>query len=166
MDEQQALADLEKENDEFRMFLKAQDPDEIDAQVFSIQLDVTAEVDCTKCGNCCRTLMINVEPEELEPLVHRLQSSVEDIKAKFIEESSQGQLIINTIPCHFLEDSKCTIYESRFTECREFPHLHKKGFTRRLFGTFMHYERCAIISGTIERLKSELSFSTPQRISL
>ncbi len=151
--------DLEKENEDFKLFLKSQDPEDIDHRVFRIQLEVTAATDCTACGNCCRTLMINVEPDELEPLSVRLQISVPEIRSRFIEESSQGQMIINTIPCHFLENSKCTVYESRFSECREFPHLHKKGFTRRLFGTFMHYERCAIISGTIERLKAELSFN-------
>lgn len=152
------FVDIEQENEAFRGFLKAQDPAEVDLRVFRIQEQVTAQTDCTACGNCCRTLMINVEPEELEPISNRLQMSVSEIKSRFIEESSQGQLIINTIPCHFLEDSKCTVYESRFTECREFPHLHKKGFTNRLFGIFMHYERCAIISGTIERLKQEYSF--------
>ena len=149
---------IDIENDAFKSFIKSHDADAIDDLVFDIQQKVAASIDCTQCGNCCRSLMINVEPEELEPLAMALKLPAAEVKARFIEESSQGQLIINTIPCHFLSDNKCRVYEQRFTECREFPHLHKKGFNRRLFGTFMHYHRCPIIRNTIEILKQELSF--------
>ena len=80
------------------------------------------------------------------------------MKEKFIEESQGGQLIINTIPCHFLADNKCTIYENRFTECRDFPHLHKDGFTARYFNTIMYYHMCPIIFNVVEVLKEELGF--------
>ena len=149
---------VDAENESFKTFIRSCDPEEIDKMVFEIQLKVTAAVDCTQCGNCCRSLMINVEPNELEPLSHVLLLSVQEIKSRYIEESAQGQLIVNTIPCHFLENNMCTVYENRFAECREFPHLHKKGFSRRLFGTFMHYHRCPIIYNTIELLKNESGF--------
>ncbi|MEO6916858.1 MAG: YkgJ family cysteine cluster protein [Chitinophagaceae bacterium] len=159
MSTQQHIQDSrEDENESFKLFLRGSDPEEIDQLVYAIQEKVTAMTDCTVCGNCCRSLMINVEQEELEPLGIRLRLPVTEIKNRFIEESSQGQLIINTIPCHFLNNSKCTIYEDRFTECREFPHLHKKGFLKRLFGIFMHYDRCPIICNTIEKLKTETAF--------
>lgn len=154
----------DNENEAFRAFLKGFHGEEIDDLVFPIQESVTARTDCTQCGNCCRSLMINVEQHELKPIANSLKMSVETVKQKFIEESAGGQMVINTIPCHFLEENKCTVYNDRFHECREFPHLHKKGFTRRLFGTFMHYDRCPIIQQTIELLKKELNFdyeSTP-----
>jgi Fe-S-cluster containining protein len=84
--------------------------------------------------------------------------SREDVKEKYIEESQQGNCFINTIPCHFLADNKCTIYENRFTECRDFPHLHKPGFKARLAGTLMHYGRCPIIYNVIEEMKVKTGF--------
>src|ERR1043165_746488 len=98
------------ENEAFRFFLKRFDADEVDKLVFPIQELVTTKTDCTQCGNCCRSLMINVEQHELQPIASTLNLSVEDVKQKFIEESAEGQMVINTIPCHFLSANKCTVY--------------------------------------------------------
>jgi Fe-S-cluster containining protein len=82
--------------------------------------------------------MINITAEESESLAELFQTDIVTIKEKYIEESQQGQMIMNTIPCHFLQGTTCSIYEHRFTECRQFPHLHKPDFTGRLFGTLMY----------------------------
>ena len=102
--------------------------------------------------------MINITPEETVSLATHLQMDIETVKEKFIEISEQGKMIINTIPCHFLGGTSCTIYENRFNECREFPHLHKKDFITRLFGTLMYYAMCPIIFNVVETLKEELNY--------
>jgi Fe-S-cluster containining protein len=148
----------ENENDAFRIFLKQQDIGTVDAIVHEVNAVVTPQIDCTQCGNCCRSLMINVTPEETLSLAVHLKEKIEVVKEKYIEISSEGQMIVNTIPCHFLANSSCTIYENRFTECREFPHLHKENFTGRLFGTLMYYALCPIIFNVVESLKEKLEF--------
>ena len=148
----------EKENDNFLFYLKQQDGIMIDTLVHSLNIEISEAIDCTACGNCCRSLMINVEPGEPEILSARLDISLPLLKEKYIEESQQGRMIINTIPCHFLQDNKCTVYEHRFKECREFPHLHKPGFIKRFPGTLMHYGRCPIIFNVIESLKTLINY--------
>lgn len=148
------------ENDAFRIFLKQQDSAELDEMVHAINDQVTPRVDCTECGACCKNLMINVTPTEAENVAGHLQMPVTHFKEQYIEESLQGQMIMNTIPCHFLAGTMCTIYENRFTECREFPHLHRNNFQGRLFGTLMHYGMCPIIFNVIEELKLETGFKT------
>lgn len=155
---EQITAKNEQENDQFRRFLKQQDSATIDVIVHRLNDVVTRHVDCTQCGNCCRSLMINVTAGEAEALAVYLQMSLTDTKEKYIEESEQGQLIINTIPCHFLAGTACSIYPQRFTECREFPHLHKPHFTSRLLGTMGYYAMCPIIFNVVEQLKDELDF--------
>ena len=135
--------------------------DTIDAMVHKLKDIITPQIDCTKCGNCCKSLMINVTPAEAAALAIKLETSLEEIKEKYLEVSEQGQMLIDTIPCHFLEETKCTIYENRFSDCREFPHLHKNNFTTRLFSTLMHYSICPIIFNVVENLKSELYFTRP-----
>lgn len=154
---QQAAVSNESDNDRFIGFLKQQDGELIDGLVHQLNDEVSAAIDCTLCGNCCRSLMINVDPEEAAALSVHLKIPLSALKAQCIEESQQGQLVINTIPCTFLKNNKCSIYTHRFHECREFPHLHKPNFTRRLFGTFMHYGRCPIIFNVIEELKIALA---------
>ena len=148
----------EEENDVFRLYLKGLDGDELDNKVHEINDTVTPKIDCTACGGCCRQLMINVTEQEKIVVANHLNISPETFKESYLEESMQGKLIINTIPCHFLADSKCSIYENRFTECRAFPHLHEDNFKGRLFGTLVHYAMCPIIYNVVEQLKVEVGF--------
>jgi Fe-S-cluster containining protein len=152
-------AKKEVENDRFKIFLKQQDAVAIDTIVHQLNETITPQIDCTQCGNCCRSLMINVTVVEADSLAAKLKMSLQDVKEKYIEESEQGQLIMNTIPCHFLTGTSCSIYENRFNECKEFPHLHKPNFTGRLFGTLMYYEMCPIIFNVVEQLKEAVSFT-------
>src|SRR6185295_11993889 len=132
----------EAENFHFRELLQKKDGNEIDGIVFKLNDQITRQIDCTKCGNCCRSLMINVDDADATRLSNHLKLDKGDFYSRYIERSSQGSLaVMNKIPCHFLNENKCTVYEARPNECREFPGLHHPGFTKRLFTIFMHYGR-------------------------
>ena len=154
----QIADEKQAENDLFRDFLKQQNDDVIDSMVHTLSETITPQIDCTQCGNCCKSLMINITKEETIQLSSHLQISETQLIDQYIEQSEQGQMIINTIPCHFLKGTTCSIYEQRFTECREFPHLHKPHFTGRLFGTMQYYEICPIIFNVVEKLKDALHY--------
>ncbi len=147
----------ESENDAFREYLKQQDSKLVDATVHRLNEQVTPQIDCTQCGACCRQLMINVTEPDAERMAGHLQLTSEQFKSQYVECGSQ-MMIINTIPCHFLKENKCSAYESRFSECREFPHLHKNNFISRLFGTLVHYAMCPIIFNVVEQLKKATYF--------
>lgn len=154
----EAAAVKEDENDRFKSYLRTLDAGELDERVHRLNAAVTPQVDCTACGNCCKTLMINVAPGEVERVAARLEKDPQEVKEAYVETSLQGHMILNTIPCPFLKTTMCSIYEDRFNECREFPSLHQPSFNTRLFPTFMHYGRCPIIYNVIEELKQELGF--------
>lgn len=130
----------------------------LDTMVHVLNDKITGLVDCTTCGACCKALMINVVEAEINPLAKHLKISTTDFKEKFIEKSSQGQLIMKSMPCNFLKENKCAVYVNRFIECREFPHLHKNNFKDRLFRTLIHYAMCPIIYYVVEELKIETGF--------
>ena len=148
----------EEENAFFRTWLKSKDESYLDSKVHGINDKVSAAIDCTECANCCKTLVINVSPDEATSCSRHLGLSEDEFKEKYLEESLQGELYINNIPCHFLAGSKCSIYNNRFADCREFPHLHKPGFRGRLLGTLLHYGKCPIVYNVLEELKEELGF--------
>ena len=154
----QAELAKEEENFFFKELLRNRDSKEIDKIVHKLNDEITPQIDCTACGNCCKSLMINVTQPEAEELSAHLNMTVNELKGKYIETSLQGDMIINTIPCHFLNNTRCSIYEHRFTECREFPGLHRDNFAARSFSTFMHYGRCPIIYNVVEQLKIEVGF--------
>ena len=131
---------------------------EIDEAVYELELKISPQIDCTNCGNCCKTLMINVDEREANIAAHHLEISRIEFDKKFIEKSLGGKMVISKIPCHFLEDKKCSIYLSRFAGCKEFPALHLPQIQKRLFTIFMHYGRCPIIFNVIEQLKEKVGF--------
>ncbi|MEO5647988.1 MAG: YkgJ family cysteine cluster protein [Chitinophagaceae bacterium] len=146
------------ENEFFREFLRDQEEELVDKVIHDLNKSVSSQIDCTSCGNCCRAFMINVTKDEAEKVAERRNMSVLEFKKQYLEESSGGQMIVNTIPCHFLEVNKCGIYTDRFLECREFPHLHRTRVKERLFGLLMYYGTCPIIFNVIEEAKQVLGF--------
>lgn len=158
---QQLSDQRQNENICFQDFIKSLNHEIIDTLVAQIDEKVSSLVDCTTCGNCCKTLMINVEQEEAANLATHLLISRTDFDEKYLEKGSNGMLLMNTIPCSFLKNNKCTVYENRFSGCREFPGLQLPGITKRIFTILMHYDRCPIIFNVIELLKIELKFKLP-----
>lgn len=151
-------SEKDEENDHFLRSLHHYDGKQLDAKVHHIYADVNDAIDCTACGNCCKTLVVNITKPEIAELAVFLNMGEEDVREKYIEESLAGNTFINTVPCHFLSGTSCSIYAGRFTECRDFPHLHKPGFRERFLGTLLHYPNCPIIFNTVEVLKRELKF--------
>jgi Fe-S-cluster containining protein len=147
------------ENDNFIAHLKQLNAQEIDTAVFELNNIIEPQIDCTICGNCCKTLMINVEEDEANNAAKHLSISREKFDEQFIEKSLSGKMLISKMPCHFLAENKCTIYESRFAGCKEFPALHLPQIQKRLFTVFMHYNRCPIIYNVVEQLKVRVGFN-------
>lgn len=150
----------EAENDAFRLFLKAQNTLQIDELVHQLNATITPQINCLQCGNCCKSLMINVTPAEAEKVANTMQLNIDSFKQKYIEESQGGAMVINQVPCSFLQNNACTIYENRFTECSAFPHLDKPNFIHRLFGTMYNYGICPIVFNVVEALKVKLKYNT------
>ncbi len=138
------------------------DSDEVDGIFHALNEVIAPQIDCTKCGNCCRSFMINVSEEEALKVANTIKLEMNAFKAKYLEESMGGKLIINQIPCHFLSGNKCSIYEDRFSGCREFPHLDEPKIQQRLFGLLMYYSKCPIIYNVIEQAKEQTSFNHHQ----
>lgn len=151
-----------EENDRFAIQVKANDPERIDRLVYDLNQKIEPQVDCTQCGNCCRSLMINVTDQEADHLAGHLQMTRNAFDELYLEKGSNGLMVMNTIPCSFLHHNNCTVYAHRFEGCREFPAMHLPGFSKRLFTTLMHYGRCPIIFNIVEEMKHEMEFEKGQ----
>ncbi|RYE12475.1 MAG: YkgJ family cysteine cluster protein, partial [Sphingobacteriales bacterium] len=153
----QLAVEREEDNRAFREYLNRKDGAHVDSIVHRLNETIAPQIDCTECGACCRQLMINVTDYDAQRMAGHLGCSSQVFKEKYVEAGS-SMMIMNSIPCHFLADNKCTAYEARFTECREFPDLHKENFKGRLFATMIHYAMCPIIFNVVEELKTETRF--------
>jgi len=162
----QSIADFaiahHAENDRFSAFIKEFKDEDIDAKVQELDALISPTISCTDCGNCCKSLMVCLNEQEADRLSSHLKMDRPHFDEQYLEKGSNGMMIMNQMPCHFLQDNKCTIYEYRFEGCKEFPALHLPHFKRRVFTTFMHYDRCPIIFNVVEQLKNEMNFERTQ----
>lgn len=147
----------EDENFEFRAFLKGQDPDRIDKIVYRLNLEISNQIDCTACGHCCMKLKPCIAEIDIKKLSHRLNLNPQQIKDDYIE-IDEGVQYFRNIPCSFLKDKKCTVYNDRPEDCASYPHLHKKHFISRLWGVIDNYSICPIVFNVFEKLKTELNY--------
>jgi len=146
-----------KENVDFRIYLKGQDPHRIDEIVYRLNIEISKQIDCTTCGNCCMKLTPVITDQVIQRLSQRLKLKPKQIKEDYIE-MAEGEQYFKYLPCVFLKEKKCTIYNDRPEACSSFPHLHKKEFISRLCGVIDNYSICPIVFNVFENLKTELNY--------
>ncbi len=147
------------ENIDFRIFLKGQDPDKVDGIVHRINKEVTAQIDCQQCGNCCKSLKPCVSESEIMRLAQIKNMATGEFLSQFIEtDSFEGVNFLKDAPCIFLNNKSCSVYDDRPKDCRSYPHTHKPRFTTRTIGMIHNYGVCPIVYNLLERLKLALNY--------
>ncbi|MFH0736772.1 MAG: YkgJ family cysteine cluster protein [bacterium] len=150
----------EKENMEFRVYLKNMSvgTKKMDRLVHKINDEVTSQIDCTLCANCCKITTTCFDEEDVAKFSAGLNQNIEQFKTTYLipSEDEEGCYDTNILPCPFLEDNKCSNYINRPKECKSYPHLQNEEFTFRLFGVVANYSRCPIVYNVYEKLKQLL----------
>lgn len=152
-------AEKEDENWKFRGFLKSCVPGEkIDSLFHKFAEEVSKEIDCTKCANCCRHVSPYLSAADIDRLAGHLNLSDNALREKYLVKSDEGdEFYLNTLPCPFLEGNLCTVYASRPDACRSYPHLHKRDRVFSLISIISNYQVCPIVYHVFERVKMELA---------
>jgi Fe-S-cluster containining protein len=151
---------LEAENLKFQAFLRNLDSLALDKAVFDLSESISPKIECTHCGNCCKSLMVNIDEAEANNLSAHLGQTRAQFDESYLSKGESGRMVVNAIPCHFLVGNSCSVYEHRFAGCKEFPAFHVPEFNKRLFTTYMHYDRCPIIFNVMETLKKDLEWQS------
>jgi len=105
--------------------------------------EVFAQVDCLRCGNCCRV----VGPKMSEPEIRRAcKASGHDQKrlmAEALERREDLGWVLKTPPCPFLgEGNACSVYETRPRDCSDFPYTTERGIQKTLGRLAFNTEFC------------------------
>jgi Fe-S-cluster containining protein len=146
----------ERENWEFRTFLKGEcTAKRLDSVVHRLYREITAEIDCTACANCCRKITPVLDQEDIEEFAQGLRISPKELIDQYMVKDEKGFSFSQT-PCPFLHEKRCTNYGTRPKDCQSFPHLHKDDMIGRLMGVVENYGICPIVFNVYEGLKREL----------
>lgn len=158
-----SVSELEKlasakavENIFFKKHLRNFSSEKVDTLVHELDREITPQIDCTQCGNCCKKLEPDLSSDEIEKLAAVKNVSPEQFKQNFVLHDGKSHFL-KTKPCIFLKENKCTVYESRPQACGGFPHLDLNDFKYR--NTFWsNYSLCPIVFNVIESLKEKTGF--------
>jgi Fe-S-cluster containining protein len=143
----------------FRSFLKGYDApiEKIDAIVRELYEWISSEIDCKACANCCRKARPVLDQKDIRRLAKGLKNSSDDFKAMYLSSGDEPEgFVFKKTPCPFLKNNLCSHYDFRPTDCRSFPHLHKKEFVFRLWNVVENCSICPIVFNVYEHLKEEL----------
>lgn len=147
------------ENWEYRAFLKgsALPSKRIDAVVHRLNAQTSAQIDCTACANCCKTILPILDQEDLDNFARGLSMPSEKFTEEYlIEAENETGMTFKGTPCPFLVDNKCSNYEHRPKDCSSYPHLHKPAFMRRTMQLLDNCAICPIAFNVMESLKAEM----------
>lgn len=159
----------EDENWRFREFLKFRydlEPDGLDSLVSETTRRVWAGIDCTACANCCRQVTPSFSEEEVERLARCLGMERQQFIERYLERTEAGDenpWETRTLPCPFLTDNLCSVYEDRPADCSGYPFLYKPDFMFRTMGMIERTFTCPIVHEVMEDLKKSLGFSRKRR---
>ena len=118
--------------------------------------EITAQIDCTTCGNCCRHQEPGVTPAEIETLANAKHMLPEDFKDHYVAWDREGVSFLCKQPCVFLAGNRCSVYTLRPASCADFPGLHRPRLKWRLPQVEENYSICPIVYNVVEKLRQIL----------
>jgi Fe-S-cluster containining protein len=145
----------------FRSYLKLNlnmSDNDLDILVTEETDRVWKQIDCLNCGNCCKTLQVIVDKQDIERLSKRLNISPKEFNRLYVKvDQTDKQTYLGSSPCQFLgSDNKCSVYEDRPQSCRDFPYLHASKFRSRSLMMLENLGTCPIVFNVWQSLKSKL----------
>lgn len=145
-----------KELKKFLDKLKQKAPSDLDRVVNELHEEVFEEIDCLKCGNCCRTTGPLLKSKDVERMADHQRLRPAEFTDKFLRIDEDNDYVFKSMPCPFLrEDNYCAAYEARPNACREFPHTSQRDFRQKLNITYHNAMICPAVARIVDELKSK-----------
>jgi Fe-S-cluster containining protein len=152
----------QEENLRFRRFMKSRDHS--DRILRRIAEGIQDQIDCTACGNCCRTSTTEVTERDIDRLARHLRTTPERIMADFTAVDAQdGTRILKFTEgtgCVFLDGNLCSVYEGRPDNCQRYPHMVRGSgsIASRMWEFADRASVCPIVYNSLEAFKEHMRF--------
>lgn len=125
---------MQKEIHRQMLYLSKLNKKNFDHVVADYHDEVFAEIDCLKCGNCCRVLGPRFRDKDVKIVAKEIGTTPEAFKAQYLkgEEDAAGY-DLKVTPCPFLnQDNSCSVYHKRPLSCEEYPYTQDRAIQRHL----------------------------------
>jgi len=144
------------ENIFFKKFIRNISSTTFDEKVHHLYPHFNQSEICVTCANCCKKFEPGIETDELLKLAQLAGKNPIDFKNEFVAFDGDA-LYLKNKPCVFLNNCKCSIYNSRPAACADYPHLNQTQLKYKR-SLWTNYQICPIVFNVIEALKIELNF--------
>jgi Fe-S-cluster containining protein len=152
----------QKRNENFRFRAYLKNHRHSDRRLRRFGEDIEAQIDCTKCANCCRVSEVGITDRDVEKLAKFLGMTKDEFLRDSTQRDEAGDLILKKTEagCIFLKDNLCTIYEARPQNCANFPHLVRGSgsIASRMWQFVDRAEFCPIVYNWMEKVKEDIGF--------
>ena len=115
---QRLAEELQDENWAFRAWIKSNfglDDEQLMSAVHWLAEDVTAQIDCTTCANCCQVLAPSLTQEDMQRLARGLDVDMPSLQATYLRQEKPGKWELQT-PCPLLDGNLCRVYDARLEQ--------------------------------------------------
>lgn len=148
----EALHGTKETNRLFRWIRKSQ-PSDLDYVTNQLHDLAFENINCLECANCCTTtgpLFLN---KDIDRLARHFKMRPSEFTEKYLTTDDDSDFVFKNMPCPFLKDKYCSVYESRPNACREYPHTQQRQILRKLAITEKNALICPAVSKVVEGLK-------------
>ena len=130
--------------------------EKMDDEIHLLHEEVSANVDCLQCANCCKTLGPAIYDKDIERMAKALRIKPSDVVEQYLQIDEDKDYVFQSMPCPFLmPDNYCSIYESRPKACREYPHTDRKKFYQIYNLTVKNTSTCPIAYEVLKKLNDK-----------
>jgi len=151
----QKAAKTEKTNKKLVQRLKKRNYRELDAIIHQLHEEVFEEIDCLKCGNCCRSISPFIIEKDIRRISKHLRMKPSEFSESYLKLDDDGTYGFSKTPCSFLGvDNYCAIYEQRPRACAEYPLTDRPRVYQALDVSIKNAAVCPAVYEIFERLKA------------
>jgi Fe-S-cluster containining protein len=154
-----AAKSKKRENKKFLERLKHVKPVNLDSITNQLHDEAFRQIDCLKCGNCCRTTGPLLKNKDIERLSAHFKLRPSEFTEQYLRIDEDNDYVFKTMPCPFLGiDNYCSVYEDRPGACRDYPHTQQSKIIQKLEITFHNAMICPAVAEVVEGLKKAYKF--------
>ena len=143
-----------KENKAFFQRLKKLKPKDLDNVTNDYHEKAFQNIDCLKCANCCATTGPLFKNRDIKILSGKFKMRPSEFTDLYLRTDEDGDWVFKKLPCPFLgSDNYCSVYSSRPTACRDYPHTQQRNIAEKIPVTFLNTMICPAVAVVVENLK-------------
>lgn len=138
----------------YKQLLKRADKNVLLKQLPALHEEAFEKIDCLTCAACCKHYSPRFKTPDIKRISKYLKMRESELIDTYLTLDDEGDYVVKSTPCPFLgQDNRCSIYESRPSDCARFPYTDEDVLIKRANITLKNATFCPIVYYVLEKLQ-------------